>query len=424
MKISGSSRRAYATLATISVIALAMTGCARGGGGSGDASDGTVEASPGITDTSITIGTTAPLTGNAAGVGNCAVDGGLAYFGAKNAEGGIEFGDGKTRTVEFTAYDDGYDPQRALANFQQMQADGAFAAALSLGTPTNRAWREAAIDAEFPQVLLQTGDPLFSNREESPWQLGLLPVYQQEGEAFGELLANSPDDHKVAILFQNDDFGEGYVEGFREAIEDADNVEVVKELGYEATSTDVNAQITDLASTDADVFLNAMSSLAPLVIGSLQQADTIGWHPSIFLPSVSASPAAFLVPSGVADTFPGIYTTASSMTVGSPLFTEDPNSTVFLDALAEYTAQPGEPSFPQCLWSWIGASILEQAFMKMEEPTRESFMEALRSISDYSAPFLLDGGVIDTTTDDRPAMSTVVVQMYNGAGFTIVDALD
>lgn len=62
--------------------------------------------------------------------------------------------------------------------------------------------------------------------------------------------------------------------------------------------------------------------------------------------------------------------------------------------------------------------------MKMEEPTRESFMEALRSISDYSAPFLLDGGVIDTTTDDRPAMSTVVVQMYNGAGFTIVDALD
>lgn len=341
----------------------------------------------------------------------------------RNEEGGIEFGDGKTRTVEFTAYDDGYDPQRALANFQQMQADGVFAGALSLGTPTNRAWREAAIDAEFPQVLLQTGDPLFSDREESPWQLGLLPIYQQEGEAFGELLANSPDEHKVAILFQNDDFGEGYVEGFKAAIEGADNVEIVKELGYEATSTDVNAQITDLASTGADVFFNAMSSLAPLVIGSLQQADTIGWHPRLFLPSVSASPAAFLVPSGVADAFPGIYTTASSMTAGSPLFTEDPESSVFLDALAEYTSQPGVPGFPQCLWSWIGASVLEQAFGKMEEPTRESFMEALRSISDFPAPFLLDGGVIDTTIDDRPAMSNVVVQTYNGAGFTIVDEL-
>ena len=93
MKISGTSRRAYATLAAVGVIALALTGCARGGG-SGGTTDGPAEASPGITDTSITIGTTAPLTGNAAGVGNCAVDGGLAYFGARNAEGGVKFGDG------------------------------------------------------------------------------------------------------------------------------------------------------------------------------------------------------------------------------------------------------------------------------------------------------------------------------------------
>ena len=380
-------------------------------------------ASPGITDTTITFGITSPLTGNAAGVGNCAVDGAVAYFEAKNAEGGVEFGDGKTRTVELKTYDDGYDPQRALANFQQMVADDVFGAAFSLGTPTNRAWREAAIAEEVPQVLLQTGDPIFSDREESPWQLGLLPIYQQEGEAFGKLLADSTEDHRVAVLYQNDDFGRGYVEGFKSAIEGADNVEIVKEVGYEATATEVSAQITDLASTDADIFFNAMSSLAPLVIGSLQQAAQVGWTPSWFLPSTSASPAAFLTPSGVADAFPAIYTTASSQNAGSPDFQASEEGKVFLDSLAEYTKQEGVPGFPQCVWSWIGASVLEQAFIAMEEPTRDSFMEALRSIDGFEAPFLLPGGTINTTVDGLPAMGGLIVQQFNGTGFTPVETL-
>ncbi|KRA24523.1 amino acid-binding protein [Microbacterium sp. Root61] len=422
MKFTTTRRRTVAAVATIGIAALLLAACSRGDAGApGAESDA---PSPGITDTTITFGTTSPLTGNAAGVGNCAVDGALAYFGAKNADGGIEFGDGKTRTVEFKTYDDGYDPQRALANFQQMVSDGVFGAALSLGTPTNRAWREAAIDEEVPQVLLQTGDPLFSNWEESPWQLGLVPIYQQEGEAFGKLLAESPDEHRVAVLYQNDDFGRGYVEGFKTAIAGADNVVITKELSFDATAAEVSAQITELAATDADIFFNAMSSLAPLVIGSLQKAQSIGWAPSWFLPSTSSSPAALLTPSGVADAFPAIYSTASSLSAGSPEFQESDEGKAFMAALDEYTAQDGVPGFPQCVWSWIGASVLEQAFMKMEEPTRDSFMKALRSISDFEAPFLLPGGTIDTTVDGLAAMNGVTVQEYNGTGFTPVTALD
>ena len=245
--------RVTSVVAGIGIVAVLVAGCARGGdsGGSGDATEGPAEASPGITDTSITFGITSPLTGATAGPGNCTVDGALAYFGVKNAEGGIEFGDGKTRTVEIKAYDDAYDPQKALANFQQMVSDGVFAAGVGLGTPTNRAWREAAIDEGVPQVLVMTGDPIFSDRAESPEQLGLVPIYQQEGGAFGELLASSGEDHKVAILSQNDDYGNGYVEGFTEAIEGADNIEVVKALTYEATDTSVDAQLTELAASGA-----------------------------------------------------------------------------------------------------------------------------------------------------------------------------
>ncbi|HET8779002.1 MAG TPA: ABC transporter substrate-binding protein [Agromyces sp.] len=406
-------------VAMASIVALAVSGCTRGGGGEEGDGEGAA-ASPGITDTSLTFGITTPLTGPTAGPGNCTADGALAYFGVKNAEGGIEFGDGKTRTIEIKTYDDQYDPQKALANFQQMVAEDVFAAGIGLGTPTNRAWREAAIDEEFPQVLAMTGDPLFSNREESPWQLGLVATYPQEGNAFGTLLAESGEDHKVAILSQNDDYGDGYVEGFKEAVADADNIEIVGELTYEATDTSVDAQLTELAATGADVFFNAMS-ITPLVISSLQKAQQLGWTPSWFLPSNTSSPVAILEPGGGA-AFPGIYTVAFSEAAGSPAFQESEEGQAFMAALGEYTNQDGVPGFPHCVWSWIGAATLEQAFKDMEEPTRESFMEALLNISDFDAPFMLPGAAIDTTVDGIPAVSTVVVQKYNGKGYETAES--
>ncbi|MDQ1130877.1 ABC transporter substrate-binding protein [Microbacterium sp. SORGH_AS_0888] len=414
MKITHTSCRATVAVVSVLVTAVTLSGCARDGSG-GPGSSGAA-SSPGITDTTITLGITSPLSGSAAGVGNCAVDGAVAYFDAKNADGGITFGDGKQRKVEIKTYDDGYDPQRAAANYQQMRADGVFGGVLSLGTPTNRAWREAAIADQFPQVLVQTGDPIFSDPAQSPWQLGLLPIYQQEGKAFGELVRKSGSTHQVAVLYQNDDFGKGYVEGFKEAIAGASNVTIVKEAGFETTATDVNAQVTDLASTDADIFFNAMSSLAPLVVGSLKQASAIGWHPDVFLPSTSSSPA-LIAPSGVADTFAGIYTSSSSQSIASPAVQAGDDGKKFLDALHTYTRQTDVPAFPQCVWSWIGSSILEKAFSSMTEPNRDGFMTALRSISGFEAPFLLPGSTIDTTNSDLPAMSGVVIQKFTGNGY-------
>lgn len=408
-------RTGLAAAASVAALALLVTGC-RAAGDDGP----THAASPGITDSSITLGISSAMSGSTAGVGNCSIDGARAYFGQHNAEGGIAFGDGKTRTVKIMSYDDAYDPQKALSNFQQMVADDVFADVLSLGTPTNLAVREAAIADEVPQVLVNSGDPIFSDQQQSPWQLGLTPTYPEEGKAFGEYLVSTGEPHKVAILFQNDDFGTGYVDGFMDAIAGHDQIQVVKKLSYEATDQDVNAQITALKPSHADVFFNAMSTIAPLVMGSLRQADAIGWHPSIFLPSVAASPDSLLKPSGVADEFPAIYTTGVTLSADSDEFQSSEDGKKFLDALHEYTKQNGTPTFPQCVWSWVGASILEQAFTKMEEPTREAFMTALRSISGFHAPFLLGTQGIDTTKDEAPALSDLVLVRYDGSGLSPV----
>jgi ABC-type branched-subunit amino acid transport system substrate-binding protein len=414
------SRTAFRVVAGASALALMLAGCGSrdDSGRSGAGNSGT---SPGITDTTLTLGITTPLSGATAGPGTCTVAGVKAYFGAKNAEGGIKFGDGKTRTVEIKALDDGYDPQKAKANYDQLKGD-VFAMTAGLGTPTNRAWRQAAIADEVPQVLIMTGDPIFSDKKESPWQLGFVPKYQNEGEAFGKLLAASGDDHKVAILSQNDDYGKGYVEGFKAGIKGADNIEVVDELTYEATDTSVDAQITQLASSGADVFFNAMS-ITPLMISSLQKAQQLGWKPSWFLPSNTSSPGAILEPGG-ASAFPGVYTVSFAKAPASPAFASDEDVQTYLAALKQYGDYPDPPAFPHCQWSWMIGATLDQAFQKMKEPTRDSFMEALRSIKDYQAPLMLEGTSVDTTQDDQPAVSSVVVQKYNGRGYDTVQSFD
>lgn len=428
MKTTLSGRRALAVAASVGAIALVLAGCARGGEVTPTETTGPVEPSPGITDTTLTFGISTPLTGATAGPGNCTADGALAYFGTKNAEGGITFGDGKTRTIEIKTYDDEYNPEKSAANFQQMEADGVFAAGIGLGTPTNRAWREAAIEAGFPQVLVMTGDPIFSDRAESPVQLGLVPVYQQEGAAFGAALVADGQPHKVAALYQNDDYGKGYLEGFKSAIEGADQIEIVKELSYEAagassTPNFLEPQITELAATGADVLFHAVS-VVPRAIENLAKAASIGWTPIWFLPSNTSSPGGVLGAAGVTETtYPGVYAVAFADSAAPPPFAESEEGAAYFEAIAEYAEGPEQDgkAFPHCIWSWIGAQILEQAFEKMTEPTRESFYEALTSISGFTPQFAF--GAVDTTIDGSPAIQVVSLQKYNGKGYASVDVV-
>ena len=101
----------------------------------------------------------------------------------------------------------------------------------------------------------------------------------------------------------------------------------------------------------------------------------------------------------------------------SPAFAEDPDMVDFLANLKEYGDYPDVPGFPHCSWSYMIGATLEQVFAKMTEPTRADFMEQLRTISGFEAPLMLPGTAVDTTQDGQPAVSSVVVQKYNGKGY-------
>jgi hypothetical protein len=161
-------------------------------------------------------------------------------------------------------------------------------------------------------------------------------------------------------------------------------------------------------------------SITPLMIASLQKAQQIGWKPSWFLPSNTSSPTAILEPGG-AGAYPGVYTVSFAKAPQSPTFAKDPDVVKFLADLKQYGNYPDVPAFPHCMWSYMVGATLEQAFKDMKEPTRDSFMTSLRNIKGLKAPLMLEGTAVDTTTDGQPAVSSVLVQKYNGKGYATAE---
>jgi branched-chain amino acid transport system substrate-binding protein len=406
------ARRISGVVAAGAVAALLITGCSRGDDGANTPD----EPSPGITDTTLLLGISSPLSGPTAGPGSCSVAGLNTYLEAKNADGGFEFGDGNTRTVTLKYLDDVYDPAKALANFRQLvDEDEIFAYVGALGTPTNSAILPVANEEEIPQVLLITGATKFSSDQEAnPWTFGLLPTYYDEGHAFGELLVGRDKEITVATLAQNDDYGDDYIAGFTDAIDGSD-VQIVASATYEPTDTTLDGQVTELAASGADALLSAVS-VTPLQVGVLTKAQSLGWTPEIFLPSNTSTPATVVIP-GNGAAYPAVYSTSLTKVPVSPAFAEDEDVIAYNDAFAKYGADIAAVYTPHCAWSYAEGAILEQAFLKMTEPTRANFMDALHSIKDFQAPLLLDGITVDTTDPTKPAIQGLTLVQFNGQGY-------
>ncbi|HEX8803887.1 MAG TPA: ABC transporter substrate-binding protein, partial [Acidimicrobiales bacterium] len=202
-----------------------------------------------------------------------------AYFQMMNEEeGGVTLA-GEQYTVEFDDRDDEYNAAETSSNIEELVGDDgsdAFATFSVVGTANNIAIRDFLGDLCVPDVFAATGSPAWGNPD-YPWLIGsTLPPYSLEGQRFAQLLEEEDPDATVAMLVQDDDFGRAYEEGFRQAIEDTD-IEVVAVEKYPTGASEVAAQVTSLASSDATAFFNGATLLAcPDALTRVQESN---WEP-------------------------------------------------------------------------------------------------------------------------------------------------
>jgi branched-chain amino acid transport system substrate-binding protein len=374
---------------------------------------------PGITSKTITIGGTFPLTGPAAAYAPIPL-GMKAYFSYVNARKGP---DGKRgvagRQIIWKYYDDQYNPANTVQLTRRLvEQDKVFATVGQLGTEHNLAVREYLNSQKVPQSLVSTGASYWGLQyKQYPWTIGWQPDYIAEGRIYGAHIKANYNGKKIAVIYQNDDYGKDYLYGLRATLGKAyAEANLVAQEAVEVTATSVASQMTRIKASGATVLV--IFQIPTPTVRSIATARALGFKPEqIYMNSVSAFRAPMDAATATAgpDYTTGIISVAYLKDPDSPRWDNDAAMSLYRDIVAKYL--PGRnPKDGQIYYGVAKAEAFVQALYKAgKNPTRASFMAALLSMNEPNK-FALPGVVQKTTAKDHFIISQMQLQRYTAAG--------
>ena len=370
-------------------------------------------ADPGITDTRILLGGTSPLSGPASAYSSVA-RGARAYFEYANLRGGVH-----GRRIEYRYVDDGYNPSQTVpATRQLVEQDRVFAIFNSLGTEHNVATRDYLNAMKVPQLFVASGATTFGrDHAKYPWTIGFQPSYQAEGWIYGKYLARTKPGAKIAVLFQNDDYGEDLLAGLKLGIARS-KVKVVAAEPYEVTDPDVQSQVATLKASGANAL--ALFATPKFAIQAYSFADRLDWAPLIVVNAVSSAA--------------NVMTTASergsNRAVESSIsiaFLKDPTSARWRDDAAvrlyrSIMARHAKGANVRDVYHLYGMAVAYETARVLKaagkNPTRAAVMAQTRKLNDASNPFLLPGISIKTSATERFPVEQALLQRWSKGSWT------
>ena len=384
------------------------------GGGGGDESAFTIDTddctsynpTQGVTDTAIKIGSSFPQSGLYSAFAKISV-GYQAYFEYINdAEGGVG-----GRQIEFIAKNDEYLPDRTKANVNELvQSDGVFALFNVVGTPNNLAIRDDLGAQCIPDIYAATGSQLWGETDTYPWLIGSIPTYPTEAAIFADWLKANKPDAKIAILAQNDDFGEGYTAGLKAAIEGTD-ITIVAEQTYNPDDPDVKSQITTLSSTDADTVM--LATTGAKCFQALNAVREVAWNPTIYISGTcTSSTIVGLAQPGAND---GVLSSIYLMDPADPQWADNPAMQDFRSLGQQYGISAEDIENGIVGYGWTMGALLVETFKRTGELTRAGVMETAYSWDNLEVGLLLPGITINTDGAEDPfPIEQMQIGQYNG----------
>src|ERR1700726_2309567 len=281
----------------------------------------------GATDTDIKIGNIMPYSGPASayGVIGKTED---AYFKMINSEGGIN-----GRRINFLSYDDGYSPPKAVEQARKLvESDEVLLVFNPLGTPSNSAIQKYLNAKKIPQLFVATGATKWNDPKNFPWTMGWQPSYQSEAHIYAKYLLKEKPDGKIAVLYQNDDFGKDYLKGLKDAL-GAKASMIVAEESYETSEPSIDNHIVKLKATGADVFFSVTTP--KFAAQAIKKLAEIQWEPMHLVVNVSASVGGVIKPAGF-ENAQGILSAAYAKDGADAQWDNDPGMKKVLALLEKY----------------------------------------------------------------------------------------
>jgi branched-chain amino acid transport system substrate-binding protein len=353
-------------------------------------------ADPGVSSTAIVIGGTSPLTGPAAAYASVA-RGAKAYFDSVNAAGGVA-----KRKIDYRIVDDAYNPVQTVQSVRRLvEQDKVFAVFNTLGTEANLSVREYLNQMRVPQLFVASGATTWGrDAARYPWTIGFQPSYAAEGLVYGQYIARNVKKAKVAVLFQNDDYGKDLLSSLKRGLAHSGS-KVVAAQPYEVTSPDVGSQIGKLKASGANVL--AIFATPTFAIQAYVFANRLGWKPQVFVNGVSGTSNIMLLASegGKNKAVEGSITSTILKDPTDTRWKNDAGMKLYRTILGKY-AKGANPDDTYHVYGMAVAFETVSLLRRLgANPTRAGLLKAARSLNDPKNPFLLPGIAVKTGQGDN-----------------------
>jgi branched-chain amino acid transport system substrate-binding protein len=365
----------------------------------------------GASDTEIKIGNIMPYSGPASAYG---VIGKTeeAYFNKINAEGGIN-----GRKIKFISYDDGYSPPKTVEQARKLvESDEVLFLFQPLGTPPNSAIHKYMNTKKVPQLFVATGATKWADPANFPWTMGWQPNYQGEARIYAKYLLKEKPDAKIAILYQNDDYGKDYVKGFRDGLGAKAASMIVSEESYEVSSPTIDTYIVKFKSTNADVFFNV--SIPKFAAQAIKKMNEVGWKPTHLLNGVAASIGSTIKPAGF-DNAQGIISTSYLKDPVDPQWKTDAAMKDWNAFLDKYYPEADRKD-ASVVYAYNVAQTLVQVLKQCgDDLTRENVMKQAANLKNLELGLLLPGIKINTSPKDFAPLEQMQLMRFKGESWEL-----
>jgi branched-chain amino acid transport system substrate-binding protein len=359
----------------------------------------------GASDTEIKIGNIIPYSGPASAYGVIGKTE-KAFFDKINAEGGIN-----GRKINFISYDDGYSPPKAVEQARKLvESDEVLVVFNPLGTPSNSAIQKYLNGKKVPQLFVATGATKWNDPKDFPWTMGWQPSYQSEARIYAKYLLKEKPDGKIAVLYQNDDFGKDYLKGLKDGF-GGKAAMIVAEESYETSEPSIDSHIVKLKATGADVFISITTpKFAAQAIKKLAEID---WHPLHIVSNVSASVGGVMQPAGF-ENAQGMLSAAYAKDGADPQWNDDPGMKKFFEFLAKYYPDANRLDGSTVYGYGVAQTLVQVLKQCGDDLTRENVMKQAARLKNFETDTLLPGIKINTSPKDFAPINQLKMMRFKG----------
>jgi branched-chain amino acid transport system substrate-binding protein len=360
----------------------------------------------GATDTEIKIGNIMPYSGPASAYGIIGKTE-AAYFKMINDQGGIN-----GRKINFISYDDAYSPPKTVEQARKLvESDEVLLIFNSLGTPPNSAIHKYMNARKVPQLFVATGATKWNDPKHFPWTMGWQPNYQSETRIYAKYILKNLPKAKIAVLYQNDDYGKDYLKGMLDGLGDKAKTMIVAQESYELSEPTIDNHIVKLKATGADVFVNITTP--KFAAQAIKKIHEIGWKPTHFLNNVSASIGSVIKPAGF-DKAKDIISAAYMMDASDPQWKDNAGMKSFDDFLAKHFPEGNRLDGSVMVGYNVAQTMVEVLKRCGDNLTRANVMKQAASLKDFRTTNLLPGIKINTSPTDFAPISQLQLMKFSG----------